>query len=43
MIGRTYIYKLKRKNTQNEQIIYGEIYCLKWKTYSLDNSQIYIM
>ena len=42
-ICRTYINKLKRKYTQNGQIIHHKAYCFKWRTYSSDTSQIYII
>ena len=42
-ICRTYINKLKRKYTQNGQKIHHKVYCFKWRVYSSDTSQIYII
>ena len=42
-ICRTYIDKLKRKITQNGQIIHNKVYCFKRRTYSFDTSQIWII
>ena len=42
-IYRAYINKSKRLNAENGQIIHHEVYCLRWRTYSLDTSQICIV
>ena len=42
-ICRTYIDKLKRKITQNGQIIHNKVYCFTRRTYSFDTSQIWII
>ena len=39
-ICQTYINELKRKNTQNGQIIHHKVYYFKWRTYSFDTSNL---